>query len=97
MDYKHMLPFYETMMSESIAKQVKGWRVTEDYSFRKVHESFQIKYVDKAQWYINTALGELNDSFPKPHGRQADGAMLCELAMDYLKEDGFKCGWYEID
>lgn len=95
MDYNDSFTFYRLMISIPIAEEIKVWRVDEDNSFRKVHERFQKKYVNKSQWYVNTALSEMSDSFPSPHGKQMDGVMICELAMNKLGEEGKSEGWYD--
>ena len=86
MDFNESFTFYRLMISTSIAEEIKVWRVDEENSFRKVHERFQKKYVNKDQWFVNTALSGMSDSFPSPHGKQMDGAMICELAMNRLGE-----------
>jgi len=94
MDYNEELEFFRLIISAPVAKDVKSWRVGEDNSFRKVHERFQQKYMDESQWYVNTALSKMSDSFPTPHGKQSTGAFICELSMVALNEDGFNDGWY---
>lgn len=95
MDYNDAFTFYRLIISTPIAEEIKGWRVDEDNSFRKIHERFQKKYVNKSQWFINTALSEMSDSFPSPHGNQLDGAMICEIAIAQLGEESKSDSWYE--
>ena len=73
-------------MNEHIANDIKQWRVDEGCSWRKVHENYQVKWVDKKNWWFNTAMFEVFGDKSHPHGNQLEGVRLCESAMGFLGE-----------
>lgn len=85
-------------MTKYQALRIKVWRVKQGNSWRRVHESWQEKYVPKSQWkYPNSVYTA--DAFmeifgysrqEKPYGWQIEGRNLCNEAMDVLKEEE---GW----
>lgn len=79
--------YYRAIMTKSLAEDVKQWRVVEECSYRKVHQKFQEKYVDKKDWSISEEL--VKHFGLEPYGKQIDGLCLVGSAMDYLQEDGW--------
>lgn len=92
MDLANLNSFYRSMISRSIASKVREWRVDEGCSWRKVHENFQLSYIPKDEWWFNTAMLRLMEDTSLPHGKQVDGAMICEIAMEVLGETNYD-GW----
>ena len=74
------------MMSESLAQDIKRWRVDDKLSFKDVHKKFLNEYVDKTKWGVGRLLYE---KFTEPEGNQIDGVYLTVAAMNYLEEDGW--------
>ena len=67
------------------AEFVKKLRVEHGLGYRSVHRKFQIKFVDKSEWYVNERF--LKKGIKTPHGNIIVGTKLCLASMKYLNEN----------
>ena len=85
MDYRKIDEYYSTIMNQTLAFEVKKWRVDEKCSWSEVHKRYQDKYVDKSKWGIGEqivkAFGIVSE------GISYEGMILCQYAKQYLNDD----------
>lgn len=74
-----------------MAEFVKDLRVIKGYSWRAVHRDWQIKYIPKENWFINSAIPP-DFNTEKANGHQPAAMELCDKCMMMLGEE-IEDGW----
>lgn len=82
MDYRKSDEYYRTIMNETLAFDVKRWRVEEKCSWEEVHEKYQDKYTDKTKRSVSEQIVKAFGIVSK--GKSYEGMLICLYAKQYI-------------
>ena len=84
MDYRFLDEYYKTVMTKSLAEEIKDWRVVNGHTYEMIHKLYQEKYVDMSKWSVSE---QITKSFGiVPMGVSYEGMLLCDNAKKYLND-----------